>query len=701
MEQYYKPKVLIVDDIPTNLFLMSKILQPLDAHVFMAASGEEALSLTLRHQFSVILLDVQMPNMDGFETASLIRSYFETKCVPIIFVTAIHKNDTYILRGYEVGAVDYLFKPVDRDILVSKVKVFLELDRQRHALEEAMNSIKTLGHQKEMLLECAGEGIVGLDSQGRITFMNPAALSMLGFQTQEIRDLELGDLFVEDDPGVRSFPDGWESIRAHENQLRSKGNRTFPVVFSSSVIRERGLVTGGVMVFLDISERKKAEQKLLELANYDHLTKLPNRTTFRQQLEKMISRNKRYDRKVSVIFLDLDNFKGINDSMGHDAGDALLKGLAKLLIESVRDYDVVARLAGDEFGILLEGFESARDVIMVGQKILERIQAPFTIQGRQVFVTCSLGIATFPESGTDPEALIKAADIAMYEAKREGKDTLKFFDQSMQIQARQRMELEGELRHALNRNELSLHFQPQVDPGSHQIKGMEALLRWNHPTMGSVSPAKFIPLAEETGLILPIGEWVMQQACIQAASWHRHFGPKSPRMAVNVSPRQLKKGAFLDVVQKVLAETSLPPGLLEIELTESTIMEDSCNTITLLEEFHRLGLMIAVDDFGTGYSSLSYLTRLPVDVLKIDRSFVSGIGTDLNSEVIIRGILSLAESMELNVVAEGVEDREHLEFFQNHPCQLFQGYYFHKPMTGDQATALLKDQLTRRMVSNT
>ncbi len=456
--------------------------------------------------------------------------------------------------------------------------------------------------------------------------------------------------------------------------LRSKDNRVF------------GVCTIGT----DISERKLAENALREqqsrlnyMAFHDSLTGLPNRSLFYDRIYHGLARARRGNSKVALMLLDIDRFKNINDSLGHDAGDLMLKAISTRLNEGVRDMDTVARLGGDEFVVVLEGVHDIEDVMFVANKLLVTLARPMEISGHEITSTVSIGVSIFPEDGEDTDELLKHADIAMYKAKEAGKNNCQFYTKGMNATAVNYLLLENDLRRALELNQFTLHYQPQIDLKTGELMGVEALVRWQHPERGLVSPAHFIPLAEETGLIVPIGEWVLREACRQQKAW-LDAGKRVGKIAVNLSPRQFRQKNFPGKVETILRETRLAPEYLELEITESCAMEHAGETINQLNQLNQMGMFLAIDDFGTGYSSLAYLQRFPIQKLKIDRSFVNDIHDDMNDAAITKTIIGLAHSMQLRVVAEGVETEHQAEWLRQRGCDQAQGFLYAKPMSPKQ-----------------
>ncbi|MDD5329959.1 MAG: EAL domain-containing protein [Sulfuricella sp.] len=432
-----------------------------------------------------------------------------------------------------------------------------------------------------------------------------------------------------------------------------------------------------------------AEKSLAQLAHYDALTTLPNRSLFTDRLDHALIRSARSSEMVAVMLLDIDNFKTVNDILGHQLGDVLLQEIAQRLRHCVLEDDTLARLGGDEFAVILEGISEIEEAADIAQKVVDAFAQPFVPDGREIFVTTSLGVSVYPLDGQDGVDLLKNADTAMYRAKESGRNHFRFYTADMNTLAVERFAMEGGLRRALERGEFLLHYQPQVEIRSGQMVGVEALLRWNHPERGLVPPNQFIPLLEENNLIVPVGEWVLRTACAQGRAW-QEAGLPALRIGVNLSARQFSHGDLVETIGGVLRDTGLSPRLLELELTEGMLMENTKATSAILEQLKRKGVFIAIDDFGTGYSSLGYLKRFPIDRLKIDRSFVRDIITDPNDAAIAVAIISLGRSLGMNVIAEGVETQEQLEFLGVQKCDEYQGYYFSRAVPAEEIAYLLK-----------
>jgi diguanylate cyclase (GGDEF)-like protein len=476
--------------------------------------------------------------------------------------------------------------------------------------------------------------------------------------------------------------------------MLSKAGVKIPVMLSISEYADRfGTRIGYVLASKDMTEYKLAKEKIQYLATHDSLTGLPNRLLFTQLLSHSIEAAKRDKRKLAVFFVDLDRFKTINDTKGHDAGDQLLKQIADRYQQLLRTADVVSRQGGDEFVLFIENVTKRTDLKMIANAILSSTYQPVFLYDEECRVTASIGISIYPEDGTDEQTLMKNADTAMYYAKAEGKNNYRFYSSDIHMQTSERMGIEKNLRFALDRRELSLHYQAKVDVRTGAITGVEALLRWNSPVLGSVAPLQFIPIAEETGMILPIGQWVLQTACAQNVAWQKQ-GLPAICMAVNLSLRQLMDNQLIADIRTVLEETGLAPELLELEITESMIMSNPAHIIAILTEIKRIGVKLSIDDFGTGYSSLSKLKEFPVDTLKIDRSFIHNLPDNDQDKAITQAILVMGESLSLNVIAEGVETEAQLNFLKEQFCGEMQGFYFNKPMEPDSFAAFLREQPT-------
>ena len=523
--------------------------------------------------------------------------------------------------------------------------------------------------------------------------VNRGARRNLGYSMDELRGLTPLDLkpeythegFVQ---LVAPLRDGSRDLVAFETVHRRKDGSRYPVEVRLHLSRTESPPVF-VAIIQDITERMQARERLQHLAQHDALTELPNRALLLDRLKQSLARARWQERLVAVLFIDLDRFKTINDTLGHEVGDRLLQQLGERFNRNVREGDTVARFGGDEFVILLDDVATGKDVGLVAQKVLEALAAPFIVDGQNLYITASIGVSLFPTDGEDSGTLLKNADVAMYRAKDLGKNTYQFYSADMSARAFERLSLETSLRNALDRNEFALYYQPQIDVDSGEIVGVEALLRWQHPDFGLVAPAEFITLLEETGLIVPVGEWVLHTACAQLRTWQM-AGRRNLRVAVNLSPRQFQAPGLVYAVKSALAMLNGTREVLELEITEGLLVRHAPATLEILNTFRALGVRMAIDDFGTGYSSLSYLRRLPIDTLKIDRSFVQDIPHDLDDSAITLAITALAATLKLEMVGEGVENDAQRDFLRSHGCRLMQGYLFSKPLPADEVTSLLQ-----------
>ncbi len=575
-------------------------------------------------------------------------------------------------------------KTDELDVLVSSVNNMQ--NQTRLALDELHNS---KAHVR-LLLDSTSEAMYGTDLQGMCTFANPACLRMLGYDNEDdLVGKRIHDLIHHTHSDGRPYPAKECAVRvatlagnAHhcneEVHWRADGTH-FPVEYWSRPVYKDGKLVGAVIAFNDISQRKQSEAERHQLAYYDGLTGLPNRQLFNDRLRQALTDAKRRNRLVALMVLDMDRFKIVNDTMGHEAGDALLREIAVRMEQSIRSNDTVSRLGGDEFALIFTDVGETRHIAQLAQKVLSQFVAPIMIEGREVFSGASIGIALYPSDTDHKDELLKFADSAMYHAKDLGRNNFQFYSHEMTVSAQARLQMETSLRHALDNNEFVLHYQPLVDARSKRPTGVEALLRWRDNTGNLIPPAQFIPLAEDTGLIVPIGKWVLETACAQLKCWH-DAGHIELTMSVNVASRQFHDPVFTETVRNAITMAGVPPQALELEITESILLENSEKTLHMLNALKRLGVTLAIDDFGTGYSSLSYLKRFPIDRVKIDQSFVQDLASDNEDLAIVRAIIALARAMQLSVIAEGVETSEQLALLQQEDCHDYQGYFFARPM---------------------
>ena len=691
------PTILIVDDEPQNRRLLEALLQPEGYATHSAASGEEALAMAVATPPDLILLDVMMPGMDGYAVAKVLKAHPATSNVPIIMVTA-HTDRSARLAGLDAGAEEFLTKPVDRAELWLRVRNLLRLKSyndfllNHSTILERQVAERTADLQRfRTAMDATADGIMLIRRASmQIVEVNATASSMLGYSREHL--LHLGPAEVEN-----SDRDMLEA--AYDALIAGQGANVFSEVSlrradGADVLVElhRQVQQFGedwiiVTVFRDITERKHAEQRLHHLAHFDPLTALPNRTLFYETLKKTLPQAALNGWMVGVLFIDLDLFKNVNDTLGHAVGDELLGHFSNRLVQCVRVRDVVGRLGGDEFAIILI-MQKQKAAVHVADKIREVLRVPFLLSGHQVTLTASIGITLYPNDADDAETLIKYADTAMYGAKQAGRDTYRFFTAEMNAEVLARLEMETALRRAVVNDEFVLFYQPKVQLSSGRIAGLEALLRWERPGHGLVAPHLFIPALEETGLIVQVGRWVINSACRQIALWMRS-GVGAVQVAVNVSGRQFVGGDLEADVGKALDDFGVPPELLELELTESSLMANTDRTIAALKNLKARGVRISIDDFGTGYSSLAYLRRFPIDKLKIDIAFIRHVTSNPDDSAIALAIISMAHSLKLEVIAEGVETAAQLTYLARNRCDQVQGFYFSRPLPLQEVETLM------------
>ncbi len=586
----------------------------------------------------------------------------------------------------------------------------LETEVQKHARAETL--LRETTSLQRAILDCAEYAIVYTDSAGIIRVMNPAAERLFDHKAEDLIGQETPLLFhtaediarwtlAQNSSGFAGLvaESGAIGVEPREIKLRRRDGSIFPANIAISVVRDsQKQIRGYLGIVADITQRHAAESRIRHLAHYDNLTSLPNRTLLNKHLADAISEAKDRHRGVAALFADLDRFKYVNDTLGHQAGDQLLLCVAQRLRACVRDGDLVARTGGDEFVVVLGNLEEGSMPEDVAERILASLARPFELCGQQFTVTPSIGIALYPTDGLDGQALIKNADAAMYLAKERGRNNFQFFDHGLSARYSERLELENRLRHALEEKQLELFYQPQVDTLSGELIGLEALIRWRQPDGSMIPPDKFIPIAEECGLIVPIGAWVLHEACRQNQAWLKEGICRVP-VGVNLSARQFDDTELLATIKSALASAQLPPAYLDLELTESLVMRNPEHTRSLLAECKKLGLQLSVDDFGTGYSSLSNLKRFPIDRLKIDRSFIKDIETEADDATIAQTIVAMAHTLRLEVIAEGVETEAQLALLRRWRCDAYQGYLCSRPISADDMTTMLRNLRATRLVS--
>ena len=590
-----RERILVIDDTPANLRILVQILTEKGYTVHPAADGETALLFVQSMLPDLILLDVIMPDMSGYEVCRQLKADERTHDIPIIFLSSADQ-ELDKMKAFSSGGVDYIVRPLQTEELLARIKTHLSLRNLQKNLEELVQE------------------------------------------------------------------------------------------------RTAELIAANIKLQKENAERKLAEQRIRHMAHYDALTDLPNRVLLQDRIKQSIAHAHRNGSRFGILFIDLDYFKHINDSLGHQTGDRLLQLVADRLQQCLREGDSVARLGGDEFVLNLSALRNANDAALVAQKILDELDQDFIVDGHELHLGASIGISLYPDDGADVAALMRAADSAMYHAKEKGRGNYQFFTPALNEIARQRLEIGNRLRHALARNEFMLYYQPQVDIERNRIFSAEALLRWCET--GQCAPTQcgtFISIAEETGLILQIGEWVMREALLQLKRWH-DMGHCDLRIAVNLSPRQFYQPNFLATIESILDETGVAAGMLDLEITEGLLLRRSDENMATFQRLRDLGIQLSIDDFGTGYSSLAYLQRFPVHALKIDQSFVRGIGQNAGDTALVSAVIAMAQSLHLKVLAEGVETEQQAAFLRSNGCLAAQGFYYGKAMPADAFAALLDKQ---------
>jgi diguanylate cyclase (GGDEF)-like protein len=693
--------VLIADDDPVMRMLMLEMLGQVGLDAIEARDGREAVELCRSAQVDLILMDVDMPHMDGFTACREIRRIEAANAIPIIMVTGGDDIEA-VTNAYEAGATDFVSKPINWPILGHRVLYVLRASDAivRLRIADAHNRA-VLAAIPDTFFRMNQDGFYLDYEQGHEAYADGKPEDFVGHHVTQVLPPAIAGRLLEQ---MRHVLDT-HTIGSVDYELpgHAPGDAGPPREGHIRHFEARLVETGpGEVLGLvrDISERKRTEEQIRRLAYCDSLTGIPNRQAFLETLESELHRSRSAGKKFAVLFMDLDAFKRINDTLGHNVGDLLLKLVSERLHETIRPGDLVshnepggnlARLGGDEFTILIPDLELVEDALNVAQRVKEAMRRPFMIEGHEIFVTASIGISLFPEDGDDCNSLLKFADTAMYHAKNCGKNNAKLYSSSLTMQIMSHVKLEVGLRRALQNDELYLLYQPQIDVRSASVVGVEALVRWKHPERGIISPTEFIPLAEETGLIVPIGEWVLRTACNQARDWHK-LTKRPVRMAVNLSAKQFKDDNLAQIVLSALHDTGLDPRLLELELTEGTLMDDARATMHTLEQLRGIGVHLSIDDFGTGYSSMNYLKRFDVRALKIDRSFICGLPQDSENAAITRAIIAMAHGLKMAVVAEGVETGEQLVLLQEYGCDLAQGFFLGRPAPADAITERLRKQ---------
>ncbi|KPJ92199.1 MAG: hypothetical protein AMJ53_09850 [Gammaproteobacteria bacterium SG8_11] len=693
-----KLNVLIIEDSEDDVLLILRALrnggfQPNYRHVEDPNDIHVALS---SNTWDVVLCDYNLPQFIGTEALRLIQD--RNLDIPFIIVSGAIGEETAV-NAMRAGAHDYIMKNnltrlapvIERELREAKIR-----NSRRLALEDLRLAAK--------VFESSVEGIIITDAHTRILRVNQSFCDITGYSQDQVIGLK-PSMLQSQRHDTQFYEEMWLSIKRHgywqgEVWNRRKNGEVFPVWLSISAVKKPdGEVSHYIGGFTDLSEQKSAEERIQHLTHYDALTDLPNRTLFHARFKQPMQNALRHNRRVALLHLDIDRFIKINDTLGHHIGDRLLQQVGRRLVASIHDRDFVGRFGGDEYAIACPDLDQSVEVSAIAQSIMNVFSEPFWVEGREIFLSPSIGIALFPDDTDDYDELLKFADTAVHHAKRQG-GTYQFYHRGMNVDSANRLKMENALRRALDRQEFKLYYQPQVDLGTGQITGAEALLRWKPGNQDMVYPEEFIPLLEETGLIISVGEWVLRSACYQLRAMQKSV--QSPiSISVNLSPMQFRHKDLVGMIESVLEETGIDAHWLELEITETSVMEDPEHALGTLKQLYGMGIRLAVDDFGTGYSSLSYLKKFPLDVLKIDRSFVSDLANDMDDAAIVDSIIAMAHRLNLKVIAEGIENQGQLDFLQNHECDIGQGFYYSKPMTAEHLIRLLIEEQNALLVHMT
>jgi diguanylate cyclase (GGDEF)-like protein/PAS domain S-box-containing protein len=649
----------------------------------------DALERLQAGDIDAILVDLSLPDSQGIETFD--KLFAAAPQTPILTLSA-EEDELLAVEAVEHGSQGYLSKGHFGSYLVPQS---LRNIIQRKAVEESFHLEKS---RAEITLNSISDAVIGTDMSGNVDYLNVAAESMTGWSKEDAHGHPIGEVMRIINGATRQPQPNPIELVLQKNQqvklaagtllIRRDGSEAAIEDSAAPIHTLNGKIAGAVMVFHDITAAEAMAAKMAHLARHDYLTDLPNRVLLNDRIAQAIIRAERNGTTLAVLFLDLDNFKHINDSLGHATGDKLLQSVAQRLLTCVRSSDTVSRQGGDEFVVLLSEDKYAEDAALTADKILAALAVPHSVAGHELHVTTSIGISVYPADAKNAETLLKNADTAMYQAKEKGRNNYQFFKSDMNVRAVERQVIEINLRVALERQEFVLQYQPKVNLDTGMITGAEALLRWMHPKWGEVQPDRFVPVAEDCGLIIPIGHWVLREACAQAKRWE-DAGLKPVSVAVNISALEFRHKDFVAGVRVILNETGLKPSSLQLEITESVLMRNAESSIAILQQLKTMGVQLAVDDFGTGYSSLSYLHQFPIDVLKIDQSFVHDIGSTNGNGIIVSAVIAMGTSLKQRVVAEGVEEPAQLAFLKARHCEEGQGYIFSRPLGAEQFAALL------------
>jgi diguanylate cyclase (GGDEF)-like protein/PAS domain S-box-containing protein len=694
-----RARILVVDDEPVNVQLLEFLLKTSGyEHVASTTDPREVAALHLQHHYDLIILDLQMPHMDGFQVMEALKPMEREAWLPVLVVTA---EPAKKLAALEAGARDFIDKPFDNVEVLTRIRNLLEVRLfHRESRDYGVRMERQVRERTAELqrfrgaMDATADAIFLVDAQNMSMLdVSDGACRMLGFSREALLRIEPMALGLGERAQLERYADPESGHHEHDivetELLRSDGQGAVPVEISWQ-LQHLDATRMLIAVARDISERLQTEQRLTHMSNYDSLTGLPNRSLFFQTLRDVIELAQDKNWRIAVLFITLDRFKVVNDSLGPALGDELLRQFSTRLVRCVRQRDSLGRLGGDEFAhvLTMTRDQTEDEAVRVANEVREALRAPFELEGQQAVLTASIGIAMYPDDALDPGTLLKYADVAMVRAREAGRDGYRFFTAGMNVQVLARLDLEVALRRALDGDQFMLHYQPKLDLNTGRVSGVEALLRWHRPGFGLVYPAEFVPVLEDTGMVVRAGGWIIDEACRQIAAWSAQ-GVRDVRVAVNVSSRQFVEGDLEGDIRGALDRHGIDPGLLEIELTESALMSNFEHTILVLQRLKALGIRIAIDDFGTGYSSLAYLKRFPIDKLKIDIAFVRDITTNPDDAAIALAIISMAHSLHMQVIAEGVESRAQMALLRRHRCDEIQGFHFSRALVPDDVARLV------------
>jgi len=697
--------ILIVEDQEEIRETLTTLIGLWAKSVESASNGKEGYEAYQKYSPDIIITDIRMPVMSGLEMIRKIKS--EQPTFPILITTAF-QDPEYLLDAIELKVDGYIVKPIRKKDLKSR----LELISKSLLFEEEIQKRLKAEAEYQDLYDYSAEMHVSVDARSaKVLKCNQSLADNLGYTKEEIVGQEIFNLYHPDcmEDVYKAFHQFVTKGEVHNAQLmlkRKDGSKIDVVLNVTAVRDDEGNILYSRSTWTDITQLKNYETKLAKQnrelieakhdlqhqAHHDTLTQLPNRALFLDRLNQAIKHAKRHQKQIAILFMDLDHFKEINDTLGHDAGDKLLISVAQKLESAIRKSDTVARLGGDEFTLILEDIEDSNDIVTITQKILHLMAQPIVIGGDEFYTSFSIGIALYPDDGENAETLLKNADAAMYRVKEEGRNNYQFYTQDMTTRAFERMHLETQLRKAIENHEFELYYQAQLDLSTQKIIGMEALIRWNHPKLGVIPPSKFIPLAEDTGLIIQIDDWVMQEGIAQWVEWMKK-GIDPGKLSLNLSQLQLDTPNFIEKITNLINHYRIDPHKIILEVTESQIMKNPKKAINILQALSTLGIELAIDDFGTGYSSLSYLKQLPINKLKIDQSFIHDIPKDLDDMEITRTIIAMSKGLHLDIIAEGVETKQQSKFLNDNGCNEVQGFFYHKPASKSDVEKFLLEYL--------